>query len=118
MPNFSLVAAVGAGGVIQNIFAGSAFEFINRPSRVAIAALADSTATIGDIVATIQFGPEVQLENGILMLEGAAGVGPKLPDDICCDDVAAAGDRLVMRVTNANVAPMNVLVKVRVIALA
>jgi len=96
MPNFSVTNVFGAAGVVANVFAGSAFEFINRPSRVAIAMATTVTDTA---VATIQFGPEVQLEEGILPIEALAGRGPLLPDDILVDDVAAGGDRLVGRVT-------------------
>jgi hypothetical protein len=72
--------------------------------------------TAGDVTATVQFGPEVQLEEGVLASVGAnALVGPKMPDDIVVDDVAAAGDRLVVRLSNANAAAAVVQIKVRII---
>jgi hypothetical protein len=116
MPNFSVLVDVPAGGVVANAFAGSAFEFVGRPSRVAIAATVIA-AGISSVTATIQFGPEVQLEEGAINVEALAGAGPKMPDDIVVDDVAAAGDRLVMRLTNAGAAAYNVRIKVRIIAL-
>ncbi len=97
MPNFSTVTVHGAAETIPNIWAGSAFEFIGRPSRVAVGL--NMTAAVAGTV-TIQFGPEVQLEEGMIPSEGAAvGVGINFPDGIMVDDVAAAGDRLVGRVT-------------------
>lgn len=117
MPNFSIMVQIGAGATNANIFAGSAFEFIGRPSRVALALIGQSTTTPGDLVATVQFGPEVQLEEGVLAAEAAAGVGAKLPDDIIVDDVAAAGDRLVGRVTNTSAGALWVHAKVRIIPL-
>lgn len=97
MPNFSVISVFGAAGVVANAFAGSAFEFIGRPSRVAIGMAADA-ATFG-ATATIQFGPEVQLEEGLIQMEAVANTGVIFPDHILVDDVAAAGDRLVARIT-------------------
>lgn len=113
MPNFSTLTAVGAGAVVANALAGSAFEFMGRPSRVAIG-ITCAAAAANDITATIQFGPEVQLEEGIVPIEAAAGAGTIMPDHILVDDVAAAGDRLVVRLTSALVGG-NCNVKVRII---
>lgn len=117
MPNFSVLVSVPAGGTVANAFAGSAFEFIGRPSRVAIA----QTTIAGGITfitSTIQFGPEVQLEEGQVNVEAAAGRGPLMPEDIAVDDVAAAGDRLVNRLTNSDGTARDVRIKVRIIPVA
>ena len=113
MANFSTNTAVGAGGIVANALAGSAFEFIGRPSRVQIA-ITTVVAALGDITATIQFGPEVQLEEGIVPVEPGVGFGTMMPDHIIVDDVAAAGDRLVVRLTSAAVGGQ-VYVKARII---
>jgi len=117
MPNFSLLVAVPAGGTLANAFAGSAFEFIGRPSRVAIAQTTEAAAGV-TVTSTIQFGPEVQLEEGSVAAERGVNFGPQMPDDIVVDDVAAAGDRLVDRLTNTLGAPANVRIKVRIIPVA
>lgn len=117
MPNFSITTAFAAAGVVPNVFAGSAFEFIGRPSRVAIAMACDA-AGLNACTATIQFGPEVQLEEGNIPQEGVAGRGPIMPDDILVDDVAAAGDRLVGRVTNTVAGAVVVNTKARILPLA
>lgn len=114
MPNFSVLSSVGAGGVVANAFAGSAFEFIGRPSRVAIAATVIA-AGASEVTATIQFGPEVQLEEGQINSERVAAAGPQMPDDILVDDVAAAGDRLVCRLSNSGAAARDVRIKARII---
>lgn len=116
MPSFSLVTSVPAGGVIANAFAGSAFEFLGRPSRVIIAQTVIA-AGLNEVTATIQFGPEIQLEEGAVHVEALAGRGPLLPDDIVVDDVAAPGDRLVDRLTNTGAAARDVRTKVRIIPL-
>jgi hypothetical protein len=118
MPNFSVLVDVPAGGVIANAFAGSAFEFLGRASRVRIAATVIA-AGISSITATIQFGPEVQLEEGAINVEPGVGFGPRLPDNILVDDVGAPGDRLVMRLTNSDgAAAHNVRILASIIPIA
>ena len=117
MPNFSLLVSVPLGGTLANAFAGSAFEFIGRPSRVAIAQTGIA-AGVSEVTSTSQFGPEVQLEEGAVNSERGAGFGPQMPDDLVVDDVAAAGDRLVNRLTNTGAAARDVRIKVRIIPVA
>ena len=117
MPNFSILVAVPLGATLANAFAGSAFEFIGRPSRVAIAQTVIA-AGASEVTSTIQFGPEVQLEEGQVNSERVAAAGPQMPDDIVVDDVAAAGDRLVNRLTNTGAAARDVRIKVRIIPIA
>lgn len=117
MPNFMVVTPFAAAGVVANVFAGSAFEFVGRPSRVAIAMTVDA-AGLDDVTTTIQFGPEVQLEEGGVPQEAAAGRGPIMPDDILVDDIAAAGDRLVARVTNTLAGAVIVRTKARILPLS
>ncbi len=119
MANFSLRTVVGAGATVANAFAGSAFEFLGRNSRVTIASTTiTAAATANEITATIQYGAEVQLEEGAIHSEGApVDRGPVMPEDIIVDDVAATGDRLVMRITNTGGAARNVRTKVRIIPL-
>jgi len=116
MPNFSLLVNVPAGGTLANAFAGSAFEFIGRPSRVAIAQTVIA-AGASAVTSTIQFGPEVQLEEGQVNSERGVAFGPQMPDDLVVDDVAAAGDRLVNRLTSTGAA-FDVRIKVRIIPVA
>lgn len=113
MSQFSLITAVPAGGQVANAFAGSAFEFLRGMSRVSIASVV-AAAGIGSVTGTIQFGPEVQLEEGAVHVEALAGRGPLMPEDIIVDDFAAGGDRLVLRLTNTGGAAYNVMSKVKI----
>jgi len=112
--NFSILNEIPIGAVIANAFAGSAFEFLGRDSRVTIAQTCEA-AGVSTITSTIQFGAEVQLEEGAVNVEALAGRGPLMPEDIVVDDVAAAGDRLVSRLTSTNAAIIDVRTKVRII---
>lgn len=114
MPNFSLLTSVGAGATVANAFAGSAFEFIGRrPARVTIASTVIA-AGASEVTGTIQFGPEVQLEEGQLGAERVVTAGPSMTDDVIVDDVAAPGDRLVYRLSNSGAAARDVRTKVRI----
>ena len=117
MPNFSVLSSVPAGGVVANAFAGSAFEFLARPSRVRIAQTVIA-AGASEVTSTIQFGPEVQLEEGQVNSERVVAAGPQMPDDIVVDDVGNAGDRLVNRLSNSGAAARDVRIKVQIIPVA
>lgn len=85
--------SVGAGLSNDNVFSGSAFEYMRGPSIVSIACLAAATGTF----ITIQLGPTILLEESP---PGVNTVMPKIPDDFLYTGAAAPGDRLVLRVRN------------------
>lgn len=112
MPNFSFrtgagpVPALTAGLTIANALAGSPFEFVGRDAKVAVAAALDPLAappTIqGEVTTNITFGSELQLQAGVIPLSlGGIGGGARIPDQVLVDDVAEAGDRLVVELVNA-----------------
>jgi hypothetical protein len=96
MPTFRDVTTLAANETVQNIMAGSQFEFPARPTRVQVYCLAEA----GDAVsAEVFFGQELQLARSPLNVGAAAGAGPVVPDDLLLDDIAAPGDRLVVSLT-------------------
>ena len=117
MSQFSILTSVGAGATVANAFAGSAFEFIGRPSRVVIASTVIA-AGASEVTGTIQYGPEIQLEEGQVNSERVAAAGPSWADDVIVDDLAAPGDRLVYRLTNTGAAARDVRTKVRITPVA
>jgi len=93
MPVIMREVAVAAGAVNENILAGSAFEFARQNSLVSIGIAQSATGGF----ATIQSGADIVAE------EFSAPIGtvyPIIPDDMYFSDVAAAGDRLVVRYRN------------------
>ncbi len=117
MPSFMIAPNVAAG-VTNNILAGSAFEFAPRDEKVAIAITVPALSVLGNLVATVMFGADVQVEDAVIPLEiGAAGSGPQIPQNIIVDDVAAAGDRLVIRITNNTAGPLPLQAVVRILPL-
>jgi hypothetical protein len=85
--------SVAAGAVNENILAGSAFEFARQNSLVSIGI--NQSATGG--FATVQSGADIVAEE---FSPPVATVYPIIPDGMYFSDVAAAGDRLVIRYRN------------------
>lgn len=93
MPVIMRETSVAAGEVNENLLAGSAFEFARANSLVSIGL--NQSATGG--FATIQSGGDVIAEE---FMAPIATVYPVIPDGMYFSDVAAAGDRLVVRYRN------------------
>ena len=93
MPVIMRETSVAAGAVNENLLAGSAFEFARANSLVSIGL--NQSATGG--FATIQSGGDVIAEEFMAPIDT---VYPVIPDGMYFSDVAAAGDRLVVRFRN------------------
>jgi 3-hydroxymyristoyl/3-hydroxydecanoyl-(acyl carrier protein) dehydratase len=85
--------SVAAGAVNDNIFAGSAFEYVRQPGVVSIAAVASAT---GGFI-TLQAGPTLILEESPPTVKTAM---PIVPDDFLYQSAVVPGDRLVLRFRN------------------
>lgn len=96
MPTARFANALAINGVVENIIAGSQFEFLGRPSRVQVYSVSD----IDDVInLEVFFGQELQATPAPVP-RVADGTGPTVPDDLIVDDIGAPGDRLVLRLTN------------------
>jgi hypothetical protein len=94
MPVIMKQVSVPLNGTVDNILAGSAFEFARQNSLVSLGVTAQVTGTFvtfnsGADVVSEEFEPPIK-----------AGLYPIIPDEMYFSDVAAAGDRLVVRVRN------------------
>lgn len=105
MPVIMREVTVAAGAVNENLLAGSAFEFARQNSLVSIGV---NQAVTGGF-ATIQSGADIVSEE---FSPAVATVYPIIPDNMYFSDVAAAGDRLVVRYRN----PTGGNIVVRVVA--
>lgn len=88
------VTNVAAGGSNNNVLAGSAFEFVKRPSLVRFYVVGNAA---GDQRVTIQSGSEVLMEESPV---SRAARFPVIPDDLVCEDIAMPGDRLKLAIRN------------------
>lgn len=93
MPVVMKQVSVPLNGTVDNILAGSAFEFARSNALVSMGVSAAATGTF----VTFNSGADVvaeEFEPAILTRY------PIIPDEMYFSDVAAAGDRLVIRVRN------------------
>lgn len=93
MPVIQREVSVAAGAVNENLLSGSAFEFARQNSLVSIGVAQSATGGF----CTINSGADVIAEEfppSILTRY------PIIPDEMYYSDVAAAGDRLVVRYRN------------------
>lgn len=93
MPVIQRELSLPAGAVNENILSGSAFEFARQNSLVSIGVVASATGTF----ATINSGSDVVAEEFAPAIKATF---PIIPDEMYYSDVAAQGDRLVIRVRN------------------
>jgi len=85
--------SVPANGTVDNVLAGSTFEFAQVDQRVSIGMLAAATG----LQVTVLSGSDVVLE------ESPPPIGttyPVIPDSMYLNDVMAKGDRLTIRARN------------------
>lgn len=90
--------SVDAASVNDNILSGSAFEFVRGRSVVQMGITADDAS---DVFVTIQAGPNVIAEEFNPVQDTDY---PNIPDGFYYAAGAVAGDRLVVRVRNADAA--------------
>ena len=90
--------SVAANTVNDNILSGSAFEFVRGRSVVQMGITAEDAS---DVFVTIQAGPNVIAEE---FNPVQATDYPNIPDGFYYAAGAIAGDRLVVRVRNADAA--------------
>jgi len=93
MPVIMRETVVAAGAVNENLLSGSAFEFARTNSIVSMGIHQSATGGF----ATINSGADVIAEE---FSPPVATVYPIIPDNMYFSDVAAAGDRLVVRFRN------------------
>jgi hypothetical protein len=94
MPVIMRTTSIPANSVVDNTLAGSAFEFARGNSLVSIGVTQAATG----LFVTIQAGADIvaeEFEPPILTRY------PIIPDEMYFSDVAAAADRLVVRVRNS-----------------
>jgi len=84
---------IAANTTVDNIFAGSQFEFIRRDSILSLAAVGSAAG----LVCTFQAGSDLVLEESPVLVR--AGF-PVIPDDFYYQTGAIAGDRIGLRARN------------------
>jgi len=90
---------------------GSQYEYLPFNARVEFAIIETTTASVGDVVATIFSGTDVLQQAGAITIKPDGAT--VYPDDFLLDDVAAAGERLsVELISAAGLADVQTTVKI------
>jgi len=93
MPVIQREVTVAANSTVDNLLSGSAFEFARGPQLVSLGITAAATGTF----VTFTSGSDVVLEESPPAIQTRY---PIIPDEFFYTDVAAPGDRYVLRVRN------------------
>ena len=93
MPIIKKEISIAADATNDNIFSGSIYEFLPWNASINLGMLGSATG----LVATVNTGSDTVQEESPLTV---GTVMPKIPDDMDVQDVAAAGERFVVKVRN------------------
>ena len=96
MPSLRFVTSLAIGAVNQNILSGSKFEYIPQPSAVFVYACADGTGVNMEVA----FGNVIEADQ--MEIPVTATEGPNVVDHRLVSGVAAAGDRIQVRLQNGS----------------
>lgn len=93
MPTVRVSASIAANATVDNVLAGSQFEFLPYNAYLEFAVNGSATGLVTDIYS----GSDTLCENAAVNTANRFGV---YPDDFDLNDVAGAGERVKVRVRN------------------
>lgn len=99
MPVIQGITSVAASSVNDNILSGSQFEYLPYNAFVEFGLNGDANGA--DLAVDVYSGQDILMENAPMNVKAAI---PVYPDDFTLNDVAAAGERLKVRVRNTSAA--------------
>jgi len=108
MPAIKGVTNTAAGATNINVLAGSVYEYLPYNARLEFGIVGDAA---GEQRVTILSGSDTILEESPVSRQARF---PVYPDDFGLVDVAAAGERLVVRVRNTGVGANNLFWSLRI----
>lgn len=97
MPVIQGSVSVNASSTTDNVLTGSQYEFLPYDAAIEFGIMGDANAA--DLRCDVYSGQDVLAEN---MQPASQNRMPIYPDDFPLTDVAAAGERLKLRVRNSN----------------
>jgi len=97
MPVIQNSVSIAAVTVNDNILSGPQFEFLPYDARIEFGLNGDANGA--DLAVDVYSGQDVLMENGKMSAQARI---PIYPDDYQLVDVAAAGERLKIRVRNTH----------------
>ena len=97
MPMIRKIVSIPANSSVDNLITGSIYEFLPWNARIQMGVTAAAGAGPGDLLVTVNSGSDTIMEEA--PINNTAKL-PVIPDDMDVFDVAAAGERLVIKVRN------------------
>jgi len=97
MPMIQNIVTIAAADVSDNVLAGSQWEFLPYDAFLEFGLNGDANGA--DLRVDVYSGQDVLLENSPMNTQARL---PVYPDDYSLNDVAAAGERLKIRVRNTH----------------
>lgn len=107
MPVIAVTNTVPANGTVDNALVGSQFEFLPYDAALEFGIVASAAGIRRDVYS----GQDALIEDG---LTSPANRFPLYPDDYDLTDVAAAGERIKVRLRNTTAAAITVNTVVRI----
>ena len=108
MPVMQKTTTLAANEVVENVLAGSAFEFARGNQLLSMGITQD---TGNSTAVTIQVGSDIVLEESVPITKATY---PIIPDEFFYSDAAVSGDRIVIRVRETGGAAATVRTVVQV----
>jgi len=110
MPMIRKITSIPANSSIDNLLTGSIYEFMPWNARLNIGVTGATGAGPGDLLVTVNSGSDTVLEEA--PVNNTNGF-PIIPDDMDVQDVAAAGERLVIKVRNTTAGALDAFLLVQ-----
>lgn len=107
MPVIKKTAAVLTGATVDNVCAGSAFEFMKFNGSVRFAINGSAAGFVG----TVQSGSDTLMEESAINVQNRFGI---FPDDFDLQDIAEAGDRIIVKLRNTSAGTLTYFVTVQI----
>jgi len=107
MPLIQNSVSVAANATNENVLAGSQYEYLPSNALLEFGLNASATGLVADVLS----GSDVLAES---MALSTANRVPVYPDDFTLNDVAAAGERIKVRVRNTTGGALTVFYAVRI----
>jgi hypothetical protein len=107
MPSIQGVTSTAAGATTVNVLAGSVYEYLPFDAQVEFGIVGDAA---GEQRVTVLSGSDTILEESPVSRQARF---PVYPDDFGLVDVAAGGERLVVKVRNTGAGANNLFWSVR-----
>jgi hypothetical protein len=91
------VTTVGIGATVDNVLAGKFSEFLQEDSKISVAL----TAELVDLFVTVIIGNELLIDGQTV---GNTDAAPRNPEDVLVQGFGQKGDRVIIKLRNANAA--------------